>query len=130
MRSPLMVFLGSLTLALLHPPLGHAQAVARQPALEVKAERHQYLKEARLTPDSALTIARTRVPGGEARQVELERERGRLVYSFDLAVAGKDGIDEVLVDAKTGEVVAVSHESPADEARERDAAPKGNAPPR
>jgi len=128
MRSPPMVLLGSLLLVLLHPPLGHTQAVPRQPALKVKAERRHYLKEARLTPDSALTIARTRVPGGTARQAELEQENGRLVYSFDLTVAGKDGIDEVVVDAKTGEVVEVSHESPEDEARERDAGPKPKAP--
>ncbi|HEY3586446.1 MAG TPA: PepSY domain-containing protein, partial [Myxococcaceae bacterium] len=52
---------------------------------------------------------------------ELEREEGRLVYSFDLAVTGKPGVEEVLIDAETGEVVSQKYETPAAEARERKA---------
>ena len=41
-----------------------------------------------------------------------------MVWSFDIKVAGKSGIEEVQVDALTGDVVNVEHESPKDEARE------------
>jgi uncharacterized membrane protein YkoI len=49
---------------------------------------------------------------------ELEREHGRLVYSYDIRVAGRSGIEEVQVDARTGRIVSHVHETPADERRE------------
>ena len=42
------------------------------------------------------------------------------MYSFDVARKGKAGVDEVKVDAVTGEVASVKHESAADEAKEKD----------
>jgi uncharacterized membrane protein YkoI len=65
---------------------------------------------ATLAPDSAIKIALARIPGGTISGAELEEEDGRLIYSFELKVAGKSGEEEVHVDAKTGEVVKVEHE--------------------
>ena len=65
---------------------------------------------ATLPADSAIKIALARVPGGTISGAELEEEDGRLIYSFELKVAGKSGEEEVHVDAKTGEVVKVEHE--------------------
>jgi uncharacterized membrane protein YkoI len=45
-------------------------------------------------------------------------EDGALIYSFDLSIAGKPGIEEVHVDAKTGKILSVEHEGPAAEAKE------------
>ena len=44
---------------------------------------------------------------------------GKLIYSFDIKVAGKSGIEEVAVDAMTGKVLVVEHESPKQEAKEK-----------
>lgn len=74
--------------------------------------------QGRISRDSAAVVARSRVPGGEIRSAEYEQEDGRWVWSFDLEVAGRSGIQEVLVDASTGEVVALQHESAAAEAGE------------
>lgn len=63
-----------------------------------------------LAPDSAVKIALARVPGGKVTKAELEEEDDRLIYSFGLEVEGKPGIDEVHVDARTGEVVKIEHE--------------------
>jgi uncharacterized membrane protein YkoI len=130
MRSRLLTILSFLALASLSPSRTHAQAASPPTAVKVRAARRAYLKEATIPADSALRLALTRVPGGQLREAELEREKGRLVYSFDLAVAGKSGIDEVLVDATTGEIVEVSHESAAEEARERKTESRPKAPPR
>jgi uncharacterized membrane protein YkoI len=65
---------------------------------------------ATLTPDSAIKIALARVPGGTITEAELEEEDGRLIYSFEIKVAGKAGEDEVHVDATTGEVLKTEHE--------------------
>ncbi len=75
-------------------------------------------KQAKVTEEIAAKAALARVPKGEIRTVELERERGRLIYSYDIRVPGKSGIDEVGVSATTGKVVAFSHETPADEKKE------------
>jgi uncharacterized membrane protein YkoI len=58
------------------------------------------------------------VPNGKVTSEELEREKGKLIYSFDIKVAGKSGIEEIAVDAKTGAVVAHEHETPKMEAKE------------
>ncbi len=50
---------------------------------------------------------------------ELELEHGCLVYSFDIRVAGRDGVEEVLIDAGTGKVLSHTHESSQREAAER-----------
>ncbi|MBS2024662.1 MAG: PepSY domain-containing protein [Deltaproteobacteria bacterium] len=75
--------------------------------------------KAKVTYEAAQKAALAKVPGAEIVEAELEREHGKLVYSFDLKSAGKDGIDEVQVDAKTGAVLSVEHEDAAAEAAER-----------
>ena len=49
---------------------------------------------------------------------ELEEEKGKLISSFDIKVAGKSGIEEVNVDARTGDVIAHEHETPKAEQAE------------
>jgi uncharacterized membrane protein YkoI len=66
--------------------------------------------KAKISEDSARAIALRRVPGGSIEALELEREGGRLLYSWDIKVAGKPGITEVHVSATTGRVLSVTHE--------------------
>ena len=78
----------------------------------------------RKPPDNVLPEAQTRAaalatqPGAQVRSWELEREGGRWVYSYDLDVPDREGVEEVLVDALTGTVVGTEHETEGDEARE------------
>ncbi len=74
---------------------------------------------ARIGAASARAIARARVHGGRIKSEELEKEGGRWIYSYDFVVPGRAGVDEVNVDAKTGTIVAVHHENPRAEHRER-----------
>lgn len=73
---------------------------------------------ARVSLDSAARLALARVPNGVIATVELEREDGALIWSFDLTVAGQEGISEVNVNAATGAVSPAEHEDAAAEARE------------
>jgi uncharacterized membrane protein YkoI len=41
---------------------------------------------------------------------ELESEHGCLIWTFDLRIAGKSGVQEVHVDAGNGNVLSVRHE--------------------
>jgi uncharacterized membrane protein YkoI len=84
--------------------------------------------EAKISMKQARSTALARVPGGRVKSSELEREGGKLIYSFDIRPAKGTGIDEVHVDAITGEVLAVDHETPAGEAKERRAERKGRKP--
>jgi uncharacterized membrane protein YkoI len=59
---------------------------------------------------AAKKTALAKVDGGTIKSSELEKEKGKLIYSFDIVAPDKQ-IVEVNVDAQTGEVVAVEHES-------------------
>ncbi len=69
----------------------------------------------RLTMEAAKEIALTK-EAGDIKSQELEKEKGRWIYSFD--IKRNEQIYEVGVDANTGEIVEDSVESPNDEARE------------
>jgi uncharacterized membrane protein YkoI len=58
------------------------------------------------------------VPGGTIKEGELEKEHGKLIWSFDIATPGTQDITEVHVDAVTGQVVNLEKETPADQQKE------------
>jgi hypothetical protein len=69
--------------------------------------------------------ASTSSRSGQVKKYELERENGKLLYSYDIATKGKGGIDEVHVDAITGTVIGhVMHENAATEKAEAKAEAK------
>ena len=74
----------------------------------------------KITLEAARKIALDKVPGATVKSEELEKEHGKLIYSFDLVVPGKTGIDEAQVDAMTGKLLGVEHETPKMEAAEKD----------
>lgn len=67
----------------------------------------------KIPESAAAATAAKRFPKGVIQSVEPEREDGHLKYSYDIATTGKPGIDEVDVDALTGKIIAVAHETPA-----------------
>lgn len=77
------------------------------------------VKEAKITEPAAAEAALKAVPGGVIEKMELEKEDGKFIYSYDIKVPGKSGIQEVHIDAMTGALVANVHETPADEAAEK-----------
>ena len=83
---------------------------------ESKASQAALSKEAKITMEEAQKTALAKEPG-KIKSKELEREKGRLIYSFDIKTA--DGIHEVNIDAMTGEVVEDTVESAAAEAKEK-----------
>jgi uncharacterized membrane protein YkoI len=88
------------------------------------------VKAAKITEDAAAATAQKRLPKAKIDAVELERENGKLQYSYDMKTAGKSGIDEVNVDAVTGKIIAVGHETPAAEKKEAAAEKKAAAKPK
>lgn len=84
--------------------------------------------QAKITRAEAEKAALKKVPNGTVKEAELEREKGKLIWSFDIATPGTREITEVHVDAKTGAVIDISRESVADQEKEmkEDANRKGN----
>ncbi|HWX21113.1 MAG TPA: PepSY domain-containing protein [Candidatus Binatia bacterium] len=75
--------------------------------------------QAKVTKGDAEKIALAKVPNGTIKEGGIEKEKGKLIWSFDIATPGTKDITEVAVDAITGEVVAVDKETPGDEAKEK-----------
>lgn len=103
-----------------------AQMAKKEAKAVAKHETQAQLKaEAKITEAAAKTTALSKVPGGWVKASELERENGKLLYSFDIATKGKKGIDEVQIDALTGAQIGnVVHETAAMEKKEAKAEAK------
>jgi len=81
--------------------------------------------QAKISKDSAQTVALGQVAAGATvKSSELEKEKGKLVYSFDITVPGQAGVEELNISAIDGSVVAHEHETAAKEAREAKAEKK------
>jgi uncharacterized membrane protein YkoI len=108
------------------------QSTTKRHATVKKADTQASLqKEAKISEATARATALKEVPNGTVNSHELEREGGKLIYSYDITVPGKTGIDEVNVNAIDGTVVAKQHETPkaekaeaVKEAKEKKAAKK------
>jgi hypothetical protein len=75
-------------------------------------------KDAKISLEVARAAALKKVPG-ELEEEELEKENGKLVYSFDIRASGQKDITEVQVSAIDGSIVSVEMENAASEAKEK-----------
>src|SRR5215475_5446360 len=83
-----------------------------------EAKQAKLAAEAKVSKEDAQATALAQAPNGTVKDSELEKERGKLIWSFDIATPGTTDITEVNVDAITGKVVAVDKEKAEDEAKE------------
>jgi uncharacterized membrane protein YkoI len=92
-----------------------------------KCEKHAHkhsskeaklMAEAKISKADAEKTALTKVPNGTVKEAELEREKGKLIWSFGFTTPDSKDITEVNVDAITGDIVNVEHESAKSESKE------------
>lgn len=83
-----------------------------------KATAAKLETQAKISKAEAQKIALDRVPGGAIKEGEIEKEKGKLIWSFDITTPNTKDIIEVQVDAMTGAVIDVSKESVADQQKE------------
>jgi peptidase YpeB-like protein len=109
--------IAGLVAAIVIAPIARAQSPAQAPA-KPKYSRDmpaKLVKEAKITESAAAEAALKAVPGGTIEKMELEKEDGKFIYSYDIKKPGKSGVEEVHVDAMTGAVISNVHEAPSDE---------------
>src|SRR6478736_4964152 len=82
-------------------------------------EQAKLAAQAKVSRAAAEQTALNKVPGGTIKEAELEKEDGKLVWSFDITAPGDKDITEVQVDANSGAVVSVEKEKAEDEAKEK-----------
>jgi uncharacterized membrane protein YkoI len=70
--------------------------------------------EAKVSKTDAQATALAKVPNGTCKEGELEKEHGKLIWSFDISTPDTKDITEVNVDAISGEVVNIEHEKDGD----------------
>lgn len=104
------------SLALILSAFGAANSFAAG-ATAAQAKQNSVQKKKKIGMAKAREIALARATG-KIEESELEKENGRLVYSFDIR-NDKGTITEVQVEAYTGEVVSVEEENAAKEAAEK-----------
>ncbi len=99
---------------LLAAALASLSACVSEKGQEAKLEA-----KAKVSRSEAERAALAKVPGGTIKEGEIEKEKGRVIWSFDITTPGARDITEVAVDAQTGDVVSIDKESPEAEAKER-----------
>jgi Peptidase propeptide and YPEB domain len=108
MSTPVKVMFGTFLIGLI--------AIAAWGTEQGSGSQSAMRKEAKVTMEEAQKAALAK-ESGKIKSKELEREKGRLIYSFDIKTA--DGLHEVNVDAMTGDVIEDTVESAAAEAKEK-----------
>lgn len=107
--------IASLTLALLAAGLAGCEC-------EGGGKHHKHCPlaaQAKVSRAAAERAALAKVPGGTITDGELEKEKGKLIWSFDITTPDSKDITEVVVCAMSGEVVSVEKETPEQQAKEK-----------
>ena len=87
-------------------------------AVAAEESQAELKTQAKITHEEAAKTALAKVPGGTIKDAELEKEHGKLIWSFDISMPKSTSITEIQVDAKTGKIVSTQIETPADQAKE------------
>jgi uncharacterized membrane protein YkoI len=83
-----------------------------------EAKQAKLMAEAKVSKDDAEKTALAKVPNGTIKESELEKEHGKLQWSFGVVTPDTKDITEVNVDAKTGAVISAGKESAESETKE------------
>ena len=76
------------------------------------------MAEAKISKETAQQTALAKVPNGTIKEAEIEKEKGKLQWSFYVTTSDTKDITEVNVDAMTGDVISVEKESAESESKE------------
>jgi hypothetical protein len=101
------------------PVTAAALPCSTRPASDTSASALPGLAKVTMADARKAALASLKKPSARVVTEDLEIEDGCLVYSFDVKIPGRSGVEEVFVDAGTGKVLLRKHETPKQEAAER-----------
>ena len=101
--------------------LGLVLCVGTFAITQAKPTQTELINQAKVKKSEAQRIALERAPQGRVKSAEIEKERGKLVWSLDISTPGTRDITEVLVDANTGAILSVAKETLKQQAAEANA---------
>ena len=113
-----MIYAGVLLLAFSLPASADKLACSVKAAKTTAASALPGMAKVSKAAAEKAALAKVTAASKQVSKSELEVEDGCLVYSFDIKVAGKSGVEEVMVDAGNGKVLSHKHESAMKEAAE------------
>ena len=87
--------------------------------MTAKESQADLMIQAKISETEARQIAMSKVPNGTIKEGELEKEHGKLIWSFDMSTPGSANTTEVNVNAITGAIVSVEQETPKQAAKEK-----------
>ena len=93
-------------------------ALAMGQAYAAPDSRAALMEEAKVSEAQARATVLARIPNGTVKSAELEREHGRLIWSFDVSRPSVKGVTEIQVDALSGKIASEKKETPVQEAKE------------
>ena len=99
-------------------PVSKTSTAKHRTAMKKAESQAALQREAKIPEATARATALAEVPNGTVKSSELEREKGKLIYSYDISVPGKTGIEEIAVNAIDGTIVSREHETPKMEKKE------------
>lgn len=86
---------------------------ALSPAYAAKSQESAVASgQSKISESTAREIAAKRYPNSAFESAELEKEDNRLIWSLDLRPNGSNQVQEVHIDAMTGEIIATEYETP------------------
>lgn len=112
-----LALISCLTLGILGLTAASVSAQENERGERESKRNNKLAKKAKITLAQARDIA-LREDNGKVESEELEKEHGKLVYSFDIRNS-TGTITEIWVDAETGNVVHKSEENAEAEAKEK-----------
>ena len=96
-----------------------ADCSIRPPKSSAKADLPGLARVTQADAQKAAVASKDIPAGASVAEAELEVEHGCLVWSFDLKLPDKPGVQEVQIDAGNGNVLFSAYESPKKEAAEK-----------
>ncbi len=91
----------------------------RPPKASAKADLSRIAKVGQADARRAALASKGIPLGASVAEAELEVEHGCLVWSFDLKLPDRPGVQKVMVDAGNGKILSSAYETPEKEAAEK-----------
>jgi hypothetical protein len=98
----------------------HHECCEKHEHHDKKEKQEKLLAQAKVSQADAEKTALAQVPGGTVKEAEIEKEDGKLIWSFDVVTPDSKDTTEVNIDAVTGSLVNIEKDGDKDNDKDKD----------